>query len=448
MQTPLTRALPRGARLDAFEIVEAIAEGSSSIVYRATPLAGGAAVALMEYMPARLAQRDAAGAVAARSPALGPAYRQGLAAFLDEARTLMRCDHPALVRVLQVREVAGTAYRCMPLVEGRRLSELRSGMAEPPGEDVLRGLLDGLLGALETWHREGGLHGSVTAANILLLADDRPLLLGPGGAGRAIAAERIASLMTSEEPCFAPVEQIVPTADMPLGPAADLYALAGVLRYLITGQLPPPALGLPGAAHREPLRDVAQRLRKKRPNLTYSAALLDTLEAALSTRPAERPQSVAQFRAWLAAGPPGSVAAAGPVAGEAVPAAPQLWHDPAPPPAPIRESRGRRHVWLWGSFAILLMLVILGFTAKRQLDLRRESARTTETTASVDAAVGTPQAPPAPAVQPGRAATSPREVCDGRTTFAFNRCMKSRCAQAQWKSHAECERLRRTDRID
>ena len=64
MQTPVTRALPRGTRIDAFEIVEVIAEGAVGIVYRADPIAGGETVALMEYMPARLAQRDASGALA------------------------------------------------------------------------------------------------------------------------------------------------------------------------------------------------------------------------------------------------------------------------------------------------------------------------------------------------------------------------------------------------
>ncbi len=441
----MTLALPRGARIDAFEIVEVIAEGSNSIVYRANPLAGGAAVALMEYMPTRLAQRDASGAVVARSPALAPAFKQGLAAFLDEARTLMRCDHPALVGVSQAGTARGTAYRCMPLVDGLRLSDVRGGMDEPPGEDALRDLLAGLLGALEAWQREGGLHGAVTAANILLLADDRPLLLGPGGAtGRGSAAERIALLMTSEAPCFAPIEQIAPSADMPLGPSADLYALAGVLRYCITGELPPPALGLPGVAHREPLRDVAQRLRKRWPHLQYSAALLDTLEAARSARPDARPQSVAQFRAWLDAGPPGSQATPGPVAGKALPAAPGPGHDPAPP----RKTRGRRRALLWGS-AGLVMLVVLAFVAKRQLDLRRESGR-------AHAAVAAPQAPPVlvpaaprdPAAVPDRAATGPREACSGRTELAFVRCMKSRCAQAQWKGHAQCERLRRTGRVD
>lgn len=442
----MTRALSRGTRIDAFEIVDVIAEGACTIVYRANPLAGDTTVAVMEYMPDRLAQRDASGAVAARSPALAPACRQGLSDFVDASRALMRCDHPALVRVLQVIETRGTAWRVMPLVEGRHLTELRADMQEPPGEDMLRDLLDELLGALAAWHREGGPHGDVSAASILVRDDGRPLLLGPASESHGSVAERVAALMTSEEPCFAPVEQIVPTADMPVGPSADLYALAGVLRYCITGELPPPALGLPGTAPREPLRDAVQALRRRWPKLTYGTALIDTLEAALSSRPADRPQNVAQFRAWLATGPPGSLVAE-PVADAGTPAA-------ASPAAP----RGPRQAWLWGVAAVAALVILsLVFFARPAPEPQRDSARVPEAPVRTDAGVVmspppqplvAPSAPPAPVARPGRVATSPREVCAGRTEFALYRCMKMRCAQAQWKHHAQCERLRRTDRVD
>ena len=110
---------------------------------------------------------------------------------------------------------------------------------------------------------------------------------------------------------------------------------------------------------------------------------------------------------------------------------------------------------MWGA-AGLVLLVVLAFVAKHQLDLRRESARVADTPARADVGVALPQAPPAPVpaappaptARPGRVATSPREVCAGRADSAFHRCMKTRCAQAQWKGHAQCERLRRTDRVD
>jgi non-specific serine/threonine protein kinase len=115
----------------------------------------------------------------------------------------------------------------------------------------VRALLDALLSALQAFHLAGEIHGKVKPANILLLADNRPLLLGPGAAGRAIAGDQIDALTASEEPSFAPVEQLVET-DTPLPPSVDLYALAGVARYWISGELPAPTFGGPtprGAKH-------------------------------------------------------------------------------------------------------------------------------------------------------------------------------------------------------
>ncbi len=192
----------------------------------------------------------------------------------------------------------------MPRYPARRLLDVRRRMNEPPDEAALRALLDALLGALGAIHRAGGCHGKVTPSNILLLDDHRPLLLAPVSAERAIASDEIDALMTSGEPCFAPIEQIV-EADIPLHPSIDLYALAGVARYWMSGQLPAPAFGAPSSARRETLADTVQRLRLTWPRLHYSASLLAALDSALSIYPAERPQSVAQMRArWIPDGRP------------------------------------------------------------------------------------------------------------------------------------------------
>ena len=47
-----------------------------------------------------------------------------------------------------------------------------------------------------------------------------------------------------------------------------------------------------------------------------------------------------------------------------------------------------------------------------------------------------------------RAPASPREACGPRTQFSLYRCMKTQCSQHRWASHAQCERLRRTDSVD
>ena len=327
------RVLPARARLDGFEIERIICEGSVAIVYSATDRALAVPVAIAEYMPAQLAQRNGEAQVTPRTSAQAHAFARGLKAFVNETRTLARCDHPSLVRVVRLFEANGTAYRVMPRYPGRRLLDVRAGMNEPPDEEALRALLDALLGALQAFHLAGGGHGKVAPSNILLLAGNRPLLLGPGAAGRAIANDRIDALRTSGEPCFAPIEQIV-EGDTPLPPSVDLYALANVARYWMSGELPAPAFGTPSAARRETLADTVQRLRLTWPRLHYSASLLDALDSALSIYPAQRPQSVAEMRAHLgipaASGSVSPASTAAPVPDDTVPMSPA----PAPQPAP------------------------------------------------------------------------------------------------------------------
>ena len=442
------RALPAGAWLDEFEVEEIIGEGSVAIVYAATDRVLAVPVAIAEYMPARLAQRNDEAQVTPRTSAQADAFAKGLKAFINETRTLARCDHPSLVRIVRLLEANATAYRVMPRYPASRLLEARLGMNEPPDEETLRALLDALLGALGAFHHAGGCHGKVTPSNILLLADNRPLLLGPGAAGRAIASDRIDALMTSVEPCFAPIEQIV-EADIPLHPAVDLYALAGVARYWMSGQLPPPAFVAPSTARPETLAGTVQRLCLTWPRLHYSASLLDALDSALSIYPAERPQSVAQMRARLDTAPPAAggplsaarTAAPGPNA--AVPSPPAQAAGPAPvpvaqdldtvmvfapdpdPPAisgvarvdddhPVRTAFARqvhrpRRIAMWsGAVLVLLTLLLIGMYEFRQ---ERQVARVLDvlgisrgTSAGDSAAVSAPAVAPAAPVTPPIAA--------------------------------------------
>jgi len=329
------RVLPAGARLDGFEVEALICEGSVCVVYWATDRALGVPVAIAEYMPAHLAQRNDDGQVTPRTSAQADVFAKGLKAFVSETRALARCNHPSLVRIVRLFEANATAYRVMPRYPAKRLLDARADMDEPPDEEALRALLDALLGALQAFHLAGGGHGKVSPHNILLLADGQPLLLGPGAAGRAIASDPIDEVKTSGEPCFAPIEQLV-EADTPLQPSFDLYALAGVARYWMSGKLPAPAFGASTTARRETLADTVQRLRLTWPHLHYSESLLDALDNALSIYPAQRPQSVAQMRARLGNSPPAASRPVSPASTDAavpddvVPSSPVTAHKTEP----------------------------------------------------------------------------------------------------------------------
>jgi serine/threonine protein kinase len=169
--------------------------------------------------------------VGLRSPSFVGAFKAGRAAFIRDARILARCDHASLLRVQRVWRAFGTVYCIMPYYPGQDLLAVRQGMSTAPNEPALCALLDALLGALEHLHNAGQVHGRVTPRNILLLPDDRPVLLGLGSAGRALRVD--AAGQTPAEPA---------------GPWSDLRALGAVAQFCITGQPAAEPAAAPGDA--------------------------------------------------------------------------------------------------------------------------------------------------------------------------------------------------------
>jgi len=297
------RALPRGTRIQRFEIVQVLAETSLALVYLAIDHERQVEVAIKEYMPLRLAQRVGE-RVQSQAPADAEMLARGLRAFISEARLLAKAQHPSLARMIALIEANATAYQVMPRYLGKSLLQVRQEMAEPPDERALRALFDALLGALEALHHQGQLHRGVAPAKILLLPDDRPLLLGPGSARDEVASGLVETLMAAVEPSFAAPEQRPPANPEAAGPWSDLFSLAQTIRFCLSGELPPPASAPPERARHERTAQMVRRLFGDPPTAHYSAALLGTLDAMLAPLPGGRPQSVDEIRRLLAAAPP------------------------------------------------------------------------------------------------------------------------------------------------
>ncbi|HEY4066371.1 MAG TPA: protein kinase, partial [Burkholderiaceae bacterium] len=290
------RALLRGTQVERFEILRVLADAASNIEYVALDQTERIEVVLKEYMPQRLGRRKG-DALRPLTPGAAIPLAAGLRSFIDEGRMLASIDHPALVRVLGMIEANGTAYMVMPLYDGLRLQHARQSMSVPPDERLLRPLIDGLLSALEAMHAREMLHGAVSPGNILLLSDERAVLLGPDLARLVIADDLVESLMTAVEPSFEAPEQLTPSASKPLGPWTDLYSLAETIRFCIGGELRPPYV-VPGG-QRETMARMVQRLFGQPPTAVYAPALLETLDAALDPYASARPQSAARFRELL-----------------------------------------------------------------------------------------------------------------------------------------------------
>lgn len=283
-------ALPVGTLLGEFELIGLVGEGGFGIVYLAQDHSLERKVALKEYMPASLASRAGDATVSVRSERHRETFEIGRRSFVNEARLLAQFDHPALVKVYRFWEANGTAYMAMPYYDGRTLRDVLRARGGLPDESWIRKVLAPVIDALELIHREKCFHRDVAPDNIMLLRDDRPVLLDFGAARRVIG-DMTQALTVILKPGYAPIEQYAEMPGMQQGPWTDVYALAAVIHFMITGRTPPPSVGRMMQDSYQPL---AQLVAGK-----YSDTFLRGVDRCLSVKAEDRPQDMAQMRELL-----------------------------------------------------------------------------------------------------------------------------------------------------
>jgi serine/threonine-protein kinase len=196
--------------------------GGMGVVYRARRVADDFQVALKTIQPR----------VAPQPEVLGR--------FQREIDVLRRLSHPHVVTYLDAGEANGVLYFVMEFIEGDSAEALvkRDGPFAP--ERVMT-LGCQLLDALAHAHEQGVVHRDVKPGNLLLThVDGREVLkLADFGLARAYQASAMSGLtMTGTPggtPGYMPPEQVLDFRNA--RPAADQYAAAATLYYLLTGQL-------------------------------------------------------------------------------------------------------------------------------------------------------------------------------------------------------------------
>ena len=280
--------LPVGFYLGEFEVTKVLGEGGFGIVYLAEDHSLGRRVALKEYMPSSLAQRVGGTQVSVKSERHRETFEAGLKSFVNEARLLAQFDHPSLVKVYRFWEANGTAYMVMPFYEGVTLKDELKAMGAPPDENWLRELLEPLTEALAVIHTEQCYHRDIAPDNVILLkGSNRPLLLDFGAARRVIG-DMTQALTVILKPGYAPVEQYAEVPGMKQGPWTDVYALAAVVYYAITGKTPPTSVGRLMNDNYVPMTQAGAG--------RYSPAFLAAMDRALIVKPEQRTQSIDDLR--------------------------------------------------------------------------------------------------------------------------------------------------------
>ncbi len=345
-----------GHQLQEFVVEKLLGHGGYSCVYLAHDTRLDRRVALKEYVPATLAMRAPDGQVMPRLPRFQEFFDKGLQGFMNEARLLGSFDHPSLVKVYRFWAENGTAYMVMPYYEGITLKKWLVDLGAPPSERWLRDLADPLMAALGTMHEQRCYHRDVAPDNILMLYDrtatgkgssyleqrPKPVLLDFGAARRVIgdATQQLTAILKSG---YSPVEQYEGEVSLRQGPWTDVYALCAVLYTAATGKAPGSSVA---RVVRDEMVPVSQAVAPGR----YSASFLAAIDAGLSVRPEQRPQSMVALRVMMDM--PVAVAPA---------ARPRVVTPPAPmlPPAST-ASTGRGPRWVWGGAAVLAATAALG----------------------------------------------------------------------------------------
>lgn len=275
--------LAPGTTVGSFVLHEVSSRDEFSLRYRATASASAAEVTIEEYAPAAISLRRDDGTLWPRSPAQTALWSEGRRAFVQEAERFALVGHASLQALGPVWNTPASAYRIRAWVGGPTLAAALGAMAEPPTEDWLRRLLAPMLDALHALHQAGGLHGHVQPHNVRLRAEAAPVLTDPAAVRLAIG-DRMPHLPPWPFPAFVASELLSPEPGLAAGPWSDIYAVAALARFCITGSMD----------------GEADRAWTRIP-VAGSAAFVAVIERALADDPRERPQSVAEFRRELEA---------------------------------------------------------------------------------------------------------------------------------------------------
>jgi serine/threonine-protein kinase len=330
--------LPEGTRLlERYTILDLVGGGGMASIYRATD------ERLDRVVCVKLLRLE----VKAGGSGAGAVYQATYAHFLREALALSKLQHPNTLRIYDFGYLGQRPFQISEYLDGGDLQmHLRARGALSPAQTL--GVLERMAGALAEAHERGIIHRDIKPSNILfgrvgayLMPKLADFGIAQSNLKRAtpldVAHDASVSTVALFSPRWAAPEQLVVGEE---GPFTDVYALALVTAYMLSGKIPfdavevrstfpdrvrnddlvsdrLSALGIPGEIKRVLLGSLStQPERRVASPLTF----FDELRAVLRAEPVQLPLSFSRSMS----GKSGLGAALAP------PAAP-LASPPAPP---------------------------------------------------------------------------------------------------------------------
>ncbi len=283
-------ALPVGTELVGdYVITKVLGAGGFGITYEANERSLDRTVAIKEYFPVDIVEREGWALVKARSTTLDMKYARGLRRFIEEAKAITQFNHPNIVRVLRYFKTNNTAFMVLHYEEGLDMGVWRHSLKHPPSESQLTAIVAPLLNALELIHNNDFLHRDVAPDNIIIRKDGSPILIDFGSARSDLTfnSKTVSALVKSG---YSPFEQYAKNSKEQ-GPWTDIYSFGATLYQMVTGKAPPDSLSRLAADEMLP----AVKGAKKH----YSHDFLAAIDAALAIKIEDRPQSIDEWRSLL-----------------------------------------------------------------------------------------------------------------------------------------------------
>ena len=272
---------------ESARILELVFQDPFYIVYSGESTASGAKIGVTEYYPADLVARAPTGDVLLRSLELQDLFNLGRDRFIAEARALSALRHPALLRFDGVESDHGTVLALHAPEEGQSVTNFIKASKQPLPQETMDSVVKYLASALELMHSRNLIHANITPDAILLRPE--PLLVRFGGA-RCFLAARMRKVNLAVTPGYSAPELHF-SDEKAHGPLCDIFSLAAVLYFFVTGRHPINVLAR-GMGHTMP---PATSL----PTQKFRPQFLEAIDRGLELEPERRPQSMKAFGEML-----------------------------------------------------------------------------------------------------------------------------------------------------
>ena len=157
--------------------------------------------------------------------------------FIKEANSISGMKHPNIVRIIDIFEEHQTVYYVMQYLEGGSLADKVDGTG-PLDSDTAKKYIFQIGNAVSYLHERKICHYDLKPANIMLPSEDKAVLIDFGISrhydeqGNPTTARPVGHSIGFSSP-----EQIIGDTQK-FSPASDIYSLAGILYFMLTGKIP------------------------------------------------------------------------------------------------------------------------------------------------------------------------------------------------------------------